>query len=212
MKRLFRTLLPSPRITACTVVLLFALTFVADSAARLRSGVCGRVYMTSGEIITACDSMRISVPKKNKKPEIINKAYTKRNEISRRINPSEVDSLVLWAVSSPEHPHTFRFIPGQGWSFVAESTPHIAVYCIAPKGYRLSGNGGLWMVGKSRMFVIKDGIVHEFGKPNQKAGKKFRRRLAALVADDPELAQYIESAVGRRDKILRSLRLYNPQK
>lgn len=46
MKRLFRTLLPSPRITACTVVLLFALTFVADSAARLRSGVCGRVYMT----------------------------------------------------------------------------------------------------------------------------------------------------------------------
>lgn len=212
MRKFCRTASLSIRIATCWAMMLLSFCFSDECHSKLRSGVCGRVYLTSGDTIVACDSMRIVVPKKNKKVEIIDKAYTKKNEISKRVAPEETDSLVLWTSTAPGYPHTFRFIPDQGWSFQAEHTPHIAVYCCAPKGYRLSGNGGLWMIGKSRMFVVKDGKIYIFGRPDSKADKKFRRQLAELVADDADLADYIKSATGRRDKILRSLRMYNPKK
>lgn len=174
--------------------------------------LCGRVYLNSGDTIMADNELRIGPPRKTKKLEIIENAYSRKAHIAKRIAPETIDSIVVWTSSAPERPHTFCFIPNYGWCFVAEKTSDIALYCFSPKGYSFAGNGGLWMRGNSKMLVDKDGKIYQLGKPNKKADDNFRHKLGKLIDDDPKLSEYIKTATGRRDKILRRLRFYNPEK
>lgn len=200
------------RIICVSVAALLSLV-CSDNAYAKKTPValCGRVYVHSGDSIVADrDGVRIGVPVKHKKLDIIENAYTKNSEISTRLKPEEVDSAVLWAPTSPERPHTFRYIKGYGWCWQLESNRHITVYTFSPKGYHFAGNGGLWMRGKGVLLVVKDGKTYEFGRPDKKVNDSMRRRLAALVTDDAELSSYFMNARGRRDKILRNLSRYNP--
>ncbi len=196
-------------------LLVFALSATALSAPanakKIFSGVCGRVYLSSGDSIVTNDVMRITIPMKSDKVGIIENAYTSDNKIEKRIDPEAIDSVVLWPVTSPQRHHTFIFIKKYGWCFRAEHSPSISVYCFSPKGYGISGNGGLWLRGKGKMLVFKDGKEYDFGSPYKNLNKKIRATLENLVADDPQLLEYIKKAKGRRDKVLRSLVMYNPK-
>lgn len=196
------------------VSLTVALSMVCNDglhAKKIPTALCGRVYLYSGAHLgTAGDEVRIGTPVKNKKLEIIDNAYTKKSKISARIEPELVDSVVMWAPTAPDRPHTFRHIKGYGWCWLLESNRHLTVYCFSPKGYFFAGNGGLWTRGKGVLLVVKDGKTYDFGRPDKKVNDSIRRRLKTLVADDAELSTYFSKAIGRRDKILRNLSRYNP--
>ena len=180
-------------------------------AKKIYPTVCGCVYLHSGDSIMANDSVRVKIPKKRNRLELIDNAYTNNNKIQTKLNPEDIDSLVIWSATAPERKHTLRYIAEFGWSFEAEHTPYVEVYCFASKGYSCSGNGGFWMYGKCKIYIIKNGEIYKFGEPHKWVDKKMRARLEALVADDARYAEYIKSAKGRRDKVLRSLVNYNPK-
>lgn len=196
------------------VSLAVALSMACDNglqAKKTPTALCGRVYLYSGDHLgTEGDEVRIGAPVKNKKLEIIDNAYTKKSKINTRLEPASVDSVVMWAPTAPNRPHTFRHIKGYGWCWQLESNPHLAVYCFSPKGYFFAGNGGLWTRGKGTLLVVKDGKTYNFGRPDKKVNDNIRRRLAALVSDDANLSSYFNEATGRRDKIVRNLSRYNP--
>ena len=193
------------------ILCLNTLFYNTSSAKKIYYAECGRVYLRSGDSIIADGDQRVRVPIKFKRLEIIDNAYTNSNYIKTRIEPEEVDSVVIWSASAPEHPHTFRFIKKIGWCFETERTPYISVYCYSPKGYFCTGNGGLWMRGKSKMLVIKDDKIYDFGQPHKRCDKKTIRRLETLVDDDPQYLAHLKKFYGRRDKMLRSLRMYRPR-
>lgn len=173
--------------------------------------LCGCVYLSAGDSIMADGDTRIGAPEKKKKLEVIDRAYTRASKVGSKIDPVDVDSMKLWVPTAPERPHRFRFVSDYGWCWVLEHTPYLTVYCYSSDGYHFAGNGGLWVRGKGTLVVFKDGVTYNFGRPDKKADGKFRRQLESLVADDPELTDYIRNAKGRRDKILRSLSMYQPQ-
>ena len=195
-----------------TVLCLAVCFYMTADAKKIYPALYGRVYLNSGDSIIADGNLCVGLQKKKKELRIISDAYTGNNRIIRTIEPETVDSLIVWSKTAPDHPHKFRFIKEYGWCFEAEHSPYISVCCYAPKGYRCGGNGGLWMYGKCKMLVIKDGKIYEFGQPDKKVDKKMLTQLESLVADDPALSIYISKAKGRRDKILRSLVNYNPEK
>lgn len=180
------------------------------TAGKIHTGVCGNVYLSSGEIINADGEQRIKLPKKNQKLEIISNAYTKENNILRKIEPETIDSVVVWAISAPDRTHTLRYVEKYGWCYQLEHSPYLTVYSYAPKGYRCAGNGGFWMFGKNEMLVFKDGKMYDFGKPDKKVNKKLLTRLETLTSDDPAYLKFLKTAKGRCDKVLRSLVMYNP--
>lgn len=149
-------------------------------------------------------------PRKEKKLEIIDRAYTRQSNVGNRIVATDVDSLTLWVATAPDRPHRFRFVRDYGWCWLLEHTPYLTVYCFSSGGYHFAGNGGLWLRGKGTLLVVKDGVIYNFGRPDKKADEKFRRQMDSLVADDAELTDYIRKAKGRRDKILRRLSMYKP--
>lgn len=201
------------RLSHLLVVAFLAFTFSNHAyAKKIYNGVCGSVYLNSGDSIIADGNQLIKIPVKNKKLEIIENAYTHNNKIEKRLDPGTVDSVILWPKTTPERPHTFMYIKGRGWCWQAERSPYLSVYCYSPKGYSISGNGGLWMKGKSKMLVIKNGKEYDFGEPQKKCDKKMRAMLENILADDPNFIGTIANAKGRRDKVLRSLVLYNPNK
>lgn len=180
--------------------------------AKKLQAICGRVFLQSGDTIEAVGETRLTPPAKHKKLEIINNAYTKRRKVASRLKPETVDSAVVWSATSPEHPHTLIYLKDYGWCQQLEHNDHITVCCFSPKGYFLSGNGGIWMRGKGVMLVVKDGEIYNFGKTYNKINNSARRRLETLVADDPALSAYFHTAIGRCDKVVRALGRYNPEK
>ncbi|MDE6123157.1 MAG: hypothetical protein K2F76_07930 [Duncaniella dubosii] len=203
----------SAKIISCMALLVLTMMFCNESCAKTHEALlCGRVYLKSGDSILAHDSLRIGKIVKKHKIEIISHAYTKNSKILARIPPEDIDSVVAWVSTAPRHTHVFRFIPTMGWSFVMESSPHVSVLCFASKGYLFAGNGGLWMRGKSELLVVKGTELYKLGSPASKTNGRFRRQLCRIVSDDILLVNYIENAEGRRDKIIRHLKLYNPQK
>ena len=204
-----RTLQPSRPITCLLLAILTFISSMGLQAGKIQS-VCGIVYLHSGDTIAATGKTRITPPSKHKKVDIIENAYTKASKVASRIDPTTVDSAVVWAATSPEHRHTLVHLKEYGWCWRLEHTPRIAVYCYSPKGYYLGGNGGMWLRGKAEMLVVKDGTIHKFGKTYKKINASKRRKLEALVADDPRLSDYFRTAAGRSDKVLRALSEYNP--
>lgn len=181
-------------------------------AKKIYTSLCGRIYMRSGDSIIADGKLRLSVPLKNKKLEVISHAYTGNNEIQSRISPEDVDSVVLWTSTAPQRPHIFKYINKFGWCWQLDSSPYLSVYCYAPKGYYCAGNGGLWTYGKNKMFIVKGGEIYVFGQHNKVVDKKMRAKLETIVADDVRCLEYVRTAKGRADKVLRGLVMYNPKK
>lgn len=207
----YRTILYR-RVISIFIIVCFSMGVCNTTyAKKIYPTVCGCVYLHSGDSIMANDSLRVKIPKKRNKLELIDNAYTHSNKIQTKLKPEDTDSVVIWSSTATERKHTLKYIPDFGWCFEAERTPYVSVYCYASKGYHCSGNGGFWMYGKCKMFIIKDGEIYKFGEPHKWVDKKMRARLAALVADDVQYAEFIKSAKGRRDKVLRSLSKYNPK-
>lgn len=198
------------RLIACLLLAAITLLSGSELQARKPQSVCGCVYLHSGDTIAASGETRITPPAKRKKLEVIGNAYTRASKVASRIDPTTVDSVAIWSTTSPERHHTLIYIKEYGWCWQLEHTPHIALYCYSPKGYFLSGNGGMWIRGKGDMLVVKDGNIHNFGKTYKKINASKRRKLKELVADDPALAAYFRTAAGRYDKVLRALGYYNP--
>lgn len=196
---------------ACILACLVASYFLPVHAKKIYTSSYGRVYMHSGDSIIADGKLRISVPIKNKKIKVISNAYTKKNEVERQIAPEEVDSVIIWASTSPQRPHTFRYIKNYGWCWQLEKTPYISVLCYAPKGYYCAGNGGIWTYGKSKMLIIKGEEIYTFGKPDKIVDNKIRSKLEAIFADDVRCVEYFRTAHGRLDKVLRGIAMYNPK-
>lgn len=194
--------------------LIFTMLFSANVmfAKKPPVGVCGRIYLSSGDSIVAEGETRIGVPVKTKKLEIVERAYTKSSKVGRKISPDSVETVVLWVPSAPGRTHTFSFIKDYGWCWQLERGPHIAVYCFASHGYHFAGNGGLWTRGKGTLVVCKDGKTYNFGRPDKKMSDKVRREIEQIIADDAELCAYIRQARGRRDKVVRSLCTYQPNR
>ncbi len=202
--------------TLCRYLIIIAFCFATSLAndayaKKIHAGLCGTVYLASGDSISANGELRVSIPNKKKKVEIIRNAYTHSSEVESRIDPSDIDSLVVWSASAPKYPHVFRYIKEYGWCYQAERSPFLSVLCFAPKGYYCSGNGGVWMNGNSKMLLIKHGSVYDFGQPKKKVNKRIVNQLKFIVGDDPDCLEYLNSARGRRDKVIRSLIMYIPK-
>ena len=86
------------------LVILIGVLFPASLMAKGQL-VEGNVYLSSGKIVEARDSIRISLPIKKKKLKIFENAYTARQKLMREIVPSTVDSLVVWSSTSVERHH-----------------------------------------------------------------------------------------------------------
>jgi len=185
---------------------------LAVSAEKVLALMPGIIYLSNGEVSEVCGSKRVAIPFKHRDLLVLDQAYTHNQKIGRRINPADVDSVVMWNVSSPDYRHTIRYLKDLGWCWQREKAPGLTLYAFCPKGYFIAGNGGMWCRGKNVAIVDKDGTLHRFPKTDKKSNDSFRRQVAALVEDDPELAQKILSSRLRRDKTLRMLALYEPCK
>ncbi len=199
------------RIYALLLIACLSFSSLTADARKIPRSLYGHISLTSGDSIIAEDTIRVSIPQKKKKLEIIANAYTHKSKIERVIDPDSVRAATIWTPSAPERPHTFVFLKEYGWCQEVEHSPYITLYCYASKGFHISGNGGIWIRGKGKMLVLKGGKIYDFGQPDKKLDKKLLAKFESLVADDPDYAAYLRTARGRRDKILRSLVMYNPK-
>ena len=193
-----------------TISLLLLFLFAAGTggllhAMKIYNSNCGMVYLCSGDSIVADGDLNVVIPKKKEKLKIIEHPYSAENKILQQQEPSTIDSLVVWSRTAPGRRHTFVYINNTGWCHLAEQGSESSVLCYGSKGYSCSGNGGLWFRGKGEMLLLKDGVVHRFGKPDKKVNAKMRRRLEVLFSDNTAVQEYIRSARGRCDKVLRAI-------
>lgn len=192
-------------------ILLFAAGVAPIHAEKILAMMDGIVYLAGGDSMAMRDSSRIAIPMKKKPLVILEHAYTARQKVVERVEPERVDSVVLWNTLAPARRHAMCYLPDYGWCWILERGPRISVYAFAPKGYHIAGNGGMWYIGKGCILVEKGGIITRFDKTAKSADRKFRERLAAMVADDAALAERLLTTLQRRDKALRMLSLYNPK-
>lgn len=197
---------PNPFIAT---ILFLTLAVFACSARIKGPFVYSRIYTGSEEII-ATDSVRIKIPKKHEDIVLVNDAYTKRAQKGRLIAADGIDSVVVWMPTAPDIRHTIVYFKPYGWCWLLEKNPWITVLAVCKNGYRMWGNGGMAPKGKYKLVVVKNGITTEFKNTARMADDKFRKKVAAIVADDPVLTGTILRSHMRRDKTLRTLRLYNP--
>ncbi|MDE7450502.1 MAG: hypothetical protein K2M72_09875 [Paramuribaculum sp.] len=185
---------------------------IACRAASPRNLMDGRLYLSSDSVITSNDTVGIEVPVKRKPLRIVANPYTARQKVIRKIAPDQVDSLTLWNRTASDRHHTFRYLSRYGWCWLLNRGEVISVYAYSPKGYIIAGNGGMWARKKLDVIVKKGDNTYVFSKTGKHADKKFKKQVAAIVADDAELVSRIMQSSSRRDKILRMLSLYSPDK
>ena len=188
---------------------ILTIAFQATAQRNLMEGI---VYLSTGSVISTADSLGIEIPVKQKPLRIVTNPYTARQKVRDKIQPQQIDSIVLWNPTAPERPHTFEYIPPYGWCWLLEHGNHISVYAFSPKGYTISGNGGIWARKKLDIIVRKGDTTYLFSKPEKFADNKFRQQVAEIVSDDAGLVRMIMQSSSRRDKILRMLNLYSPNK
>ena len=185
---------------------------IACHAAAPRNLMDGKIYLSSDSDITSDDSIRIEIPVKHKPLRIVVNPYSAGQKVLRKLNPEEVDSLTLWNPTAPDRHHTFRYLSRYGWCWLLEQGDIISVYAFSPKGYTIAGNGGMWARKKLDVIVKKGDVTYIFSKTDKRVDNKFKKKIAAIVADDAELVSRIMQSSSRRDKMLRMLSLYSPDK
>ena len=108
------------------LVILFGVLLPTSLFARDQL-VEGNVYLSSGKVLEARDSIRISLPVKKKKLKIFENAYTAHQKKMEEIVPLTVDSLVVWSSTAVDRHHTLSYISKYGWAWQLEKGRHIRV-------------------------------------------------------------------------------------
>lgn len=192
------------------VILCCAFSTPEAAAKKFREAVFASIHLSSGEVMTCTDSIRIEMPQGKKQLRVIANPYTARQKCTESLDPALVDSIVIWNSTTPDAHHTLAFLPDYGWCWQLDRGKGICIYAFSPKGYHLAGNGGMWTVKKSSVIVVKNGVATLFTNTSKPSNAGFRKKVAAMIPEDPMLARMIENATGRRDKILRMLAAYSP--
>ena len=210
----------NPRIIR--IILLSLLCMATASAARAASTVQGRIHLKDGRVVECGEKDRIELPKHAQDVKLLRRAFykDKSKEIYRY---EEIDSIVCWHATAPEHPQ--KFIPAGkvGWLWVYFETPHICVGVFAQKGYGVDSNGGIEVLVKYRYlsrsrtayYLRKAGETefYDAGSASRRGKDRFRESVAAYVSDDPELAgRILQSNTSDRSKTILMLEAYNPEK
>ena len=208
----------NPRIIR-TILLLF-LCLTAVSVAKAASTVRGRIYLKDGRVIECGEKDRIKLPKHAQDVKLLRRAFykDKSKEVYRY---EEIDSIVCWHATAPEHPQ--KFIPAAevGWLWVYFETPHICVGVFAQKGYGVDSNGGIEVLVKYRSlsrsrtayYLRKTGKTkfYDAGSASRRGKDRFRESVAAYVSDDPGLAeQILQSNTSDRSRTILMLEAYQP--
>ena len=202
------------------ITLLTLLCVVTVSAAHAASTVQGRIYLKNGRVIECGEKDRIKLPKHAQDVKLLRRAFykDKSKEIYRY---EEIDSIVCWHATAPEHPQ--KFIPAGkvGWLWVYFETPHICVGVFAQKGYGVDSNGGIEVLVKYRSlsrsrtaYYLRKAGEEEFydaGSASRRGKGRFRESVATYVADDPVLAtEILQLRTDDRSKTILMLEAYQP--
>ena len=209
----------NPRIIR-TILLLF-LCAAAVSAAKAAPTVQGCIYLKDGRVIECGEKDRIELPKHAQDVKLLRRAFykDKSKEVYRY---EEIDSIVCWHATAPEHPRKFIPAPEVGWLWVYIETPQICVGVYSHKGYGVDSNGGIEVRVKYRYFsrsrtayYLRKAGESKFqavGSASRRGKDRFREAVAAYVSDDPELAGRILQSNTGRSKTILLLEAYNPEK
>lgn len=202
-------------------ILLPLLCILTLSTAYAASTVQGRIFLKNGQVIECGEKDRIELPKHAQDVKLLRRAFykDKSKEVYRF---EEIDSIVCWHATAPEHPQKFIPAPGIGWLWVYVETPHICVGVFAQKGYGVASNGGIEVMVKYRYFsrsrtayYLRKAGEEEFydaGSASRRGKDRFRESVAAYVSDDPELAkQILQSETSDRSKTILMLEAYEPE-
>ncbi len=200
--------------------ILLLCTLLAVMGLRAATLVEGSVWLKDGTVHRFTGKDRIRIPRKHGDLDAFRDAFRRKTKQRIRYRYDEIDSVVLWHSRTPEEHHTF--LPTEkGWCHRILATPSIRVLLYSRVGYRLYATGGgteLARVGalrtsKIRIYLQKGDspALRSLGRVNRRNGNAFRRRTAAFVADDPELARRIRGSFTSRKKTLLLLRDYHPR-
>lgn len=202
------------------IALLTLLCVAAATAAHAASTVQGRIYLKDGRVVECGDKDRIELPKHTRDVKLLRRAFykDKSKEIYRY---EEIDSIVCWHATAPEHPQ--KFIPAGkvGWLWVYFETPHLCVGVYSHKGYGVDSNGGIEVLVRYRhlsrsrtAYYLRKAGDEEFydaGSASRRGKDRFRESVAAYVADDPELAaEILRSNASERSRTILMLEDYAP--
>ncbi|MDE6460371.1 MAG: hypothetical protein K2K52_06000, partial [Paramuribaculum sp.] len=146
------------------LIIFVILIDIAFPATAQRNLMKGKVFLSSDSIITTNDTLGIEIPVKRKPLRIVTNPYTAKQKVRDKIQPEKIDSVILWNPTAPERSHTFEFIPSYGWCWLLDGGKHISVYAFSPKGYSISGNGGIWARKKLDIIVKKGDTTFLFSK------------------------------------------------
>lgn len=210
----------NPRIIR-TILLLF-LCITAVSVTKAASTVQGCIYLKDGRVVECGEKDRIRLPKHAQDVKLLRRAFYK-NKSKEVYRYEEIDSIVCWHATAPEHPQKFIPAPEIGWLWVYVETPHICVGVFAQKGYGIDSNGGIEVLVKYRSlsrsrttyYLRKAGetTFYDAGSASRRGKNRFREAVAAYVSDDPELAkQILQSNTTNRSRTILMLEAYNPEK
>ena len=203
------------------IALLTLLCAMAVSAVHAASTVQGRIYLKDGRVIECGEKDRIELPKHAQDVKLLRRAFykDKSKEVYRY---EEIDSIVCWHATAPEHPQKFIPAPKVGWLWVYFETPYICVGVFAQKGYGVDSNGGIEVLVKYRYlsrsrtaYYLRKAGEEEFydaGSASCRGKDRFRESVAAYVADDPELAaEILQSNTSDRSRTILMLDAYKPE-
>ena len=202
------------------ITLLTLLSVLTISSVNAASTVQGRIYLKDGRIIECGEKDRIKLPKHAQDVKLLRRAFykDKSKEVYRY---EEIDSMVCWHATAPEHRQKFIPAPGVGWLWVYFETPYICVGVFAQKGYGIDSNGGIEVLVKYRSlsrsrtaYYLRKAGEEEFydaGSASRQGKGRFRESVAAYVADDPALsAEILRSESRDRSRTILMLEKYCP--
>ena len=204
-----------------TRAILLSVIFLSSMQAAMASRfVHGRIYLKDGTVIECAEDDRIRLPRRSGNAKFLKNAYTDEKE-KQKFGACEIDSIVVWSPDTPEHIR--KFIPSEkpGWLWVYFETPEVCVCVYSSKGYGVGSNGGI-EVYEWRGYIFRSRTAYCLRRHGEKefetigttvgrSSARFRKRLAAYVSDDPDLAEMILESRGRRDKTVLMLKSYIPE-
>ena len=164
----------NPRIIRAMLLSLLCMATV--SAVQAASTVQGRIYLKDGRVIECGEKDRIRLPKHEQDVKLLRRAFykDKSKEIYRY---EEIDSIVCWHATAPEHPRKFIPAPDAGWLWVYVETPHICVGVYSHKGYGIDSNGGIEVLVKYR-YLSRSRTAYSCARPVRRTSRSWVRPAA----------------------------------
>ena len=95
------------------ITLLTLLSVLTISSVNAASTVQGRIYLKDGRIIECGEKDRIKLPKHAQDVKLLRRAFYK-DKSKEVYQYEEIDSMVCWHATAPEHRQKFIPAPGVG--------------------------------------------------------------------------------------------------